>query len=215
MKELYVLGASGHGKVVSDVAKSMKKYKKIRFFDDAAEDIISQNKITLLIEGNTEKLIQFAKDNPEAEVIIAVGNNRIRKKIQSRMEQENLSVATLVHAGAVVSDEVRIGAGTVVMPGAVINSGAVIGKGCIINTSCSVDHDNWIGDYCHISVGSHLAGTVKVGEETFIGAGAVVKNNVDICEGCLIGAGAVVVSNIKVPGTYMGIPAKLQKTSME
>lgn len=212
MKELYILGASGHGKVVLDVAKSMKKYKKIRFFDDVAQNVTSQNNITLLIEGNTEKLIQFAKSNPEAEVIIAVGNNRIRKKIQSRLEQENLSVATLVHACSVVSDEARIGAGTVVMPGAVINSGAVIGKGCIINTSCSVDHDNWIGDYCHISVGSHLAGTVKVGKETFIGAGAVVKNNIEICGNCLIGAGALVVKDISESGTYIGVPAEKYHT---
>lgn len=205
VRELYILGASGHGKVVSDIAKSMKKYQGIHFFDDAAG----------IAEGNMEALIQQAKNNLAAEAIVAVGDNAIRKKLQSRIEQENIPIATLVHASAVISDEAKIGAGTVVMPGAVVNSGAMVGKGCIINTSSSVDHDGLVGDYCHIAVGSHLAGAVRVGGGTLVGAGAIIKNNTAVCGECLIGAGAVVVDDIEFPGTYMGVPARLKKSGME
>lgn len=214
MKELYILGASGHGKVVSDVAKSMKRYGKICFFDDAQKRSKSTEQ-SILIEGNTEKLIEYFKNNMEAEAVVAVGDNKIRKRIQCRLEQENIRIATLIHANAIVSDEVQLGTGTVVMPGVVINNGTVIGKGCIINTSCSVDHDNRIGDYCHISVGSHLAGNVSVGEETFVGAGVTIKNNIAVCEKCLIGAGAVVIDNITTAGTYIGIPAERKESKRE
>lgn len=203
-KELYILGASGHGKVVSDIAKSMKKYKGIYFFDDAAG----------VVEGDMEALVWRARNNLDTEAIVAVGDNATRKELQSRLEKERIPIATLVHARAVISEEAQIGTGTVVMPGAVVNSGAMIGKGCIINTSSSVDHDSLVEDYCHISVGSHLAGAVRIGDGTFVGAGAIIKNNIVVCGECLIGAGAVVVDNIESPGTYMGVPARLKKSGM-
>lgn len=89
------------------------------------------------------------------------------------------------------------------------NPGAGIGTGCIVNTSSSVDHDCVIGNYVHVAVGAHLSGTVNVGEGTWIGTGSTISNNVNICGGCMIGAGAVVIKNIDVPGTYIGVPAKM------
>ena len=214
MKELYILGASGHGKVVLDVAESMECYENIRFFDDNPEAVLNIGGKNV-VEGSLEALMECAASNSEAEVFVAIGNNTVRERIQKRMEQEQARIATLIHKSAVVSKKAEIGAGTVVMPGAVINHSVLIGKGCIVNTSSSIDHDNQIGDYCHISVGSHLAGTVTVGNRTMIGAGAIVKNNVVICKDCVIGAGTVVVKDIKYSGTYIGIPARLIKRDME
>ena len=97
------------------------------------------------------------------------------------------------------------------MAGAVINPGTMIGKGCIINTNSAIDHDCEIGDFVHVSVGSHLSGTVTVGKGTWIGAGATVSNNVAICGGCMIGAGAAVIKDIDKPGTYVGVPAKMER----
>ena len=214
MKELYILGASGHGKVVRDVAESMGCYENIRFFDDNPDAVLTIGGKNV-VEGSLETLLECAALNPEAEAFVAIGNNMTREKIQKYLEKEQVRIATLIYKKAVVSKEAKVGAGTVVMPGAVINHSAVIGKGCIVNTSSSIDHDNRIGNYCHISVGSHLAGTVTVGDRTMIGIGAVVKNNVVICQDCVIGAGAAVVKDIKCSGTYIGMPARLTEEDME
>lgn len=96
-----------------------------------------------------------------------------------------------------------------------VNSDTVIGNGCIVNTGATVDYDNRIADYAHISVGAHTAGTVGIGRGTWVGIGAVVSNNVDVCAGCMIGAGAVVVRDITVPGTYVGVPARLLREGRE
>lgn len=196
MKRLLIIGASGHGKVVADIAR-LNGYQEIAFLDDDPE-VRSCGKYPVIGTSRTAKDI-------DGGVFVAIGSAKVRRRIQQSVNSER--IVTLIHPNAVVSDA-QIGRGTVVMAGAVINPGAVIGEGCIINTSSSVDHDCRIGDYVHIAVGAHVAGSVEIGGETWIGAGATVSNNVSICAGCMIGAGAVVVDDIMEPGTYVGVPAK-------
>ncbi len=202
MKNLLIFGASGQGKVVADIAILSGRYEKIAFLDD---DKTKKNFGDFEILGD----IQYAIHNKDKfETIVAIGNNGIRRKIQTELEKEGVTVATLVHPSAVIAESVTLGIGSVVVAGAVVNPGAVIGKGCIVNTCASVDHDSIVGDFVHISVGAHITGTVKVGNGTFIGAGACVINNINICQNCVIGAGATVVENITESGTYVGVPAR-------
>ncbi len=200
MKQLVIIGASGHGKVVADIARC-NGYDKIVFLDDN-KDAKSCGKYDVV--GTTE-LIGTLND----EFFVAIGNPVVREKIFAQLKQAGKDVATLIHPASVIGEDVSIDEGTVVMAGAVINPCTTIGRGCVINTCSSVDHDNVIADFVHVSVGSHLAGTVNVGERTWIGAGATVSNNIDITSDCMIGAGAVVVKDIKDSGTYVGVPAKL------
>lgn len=202
MNRLIIIGASGHGKVVADIA-TLNGYKDIVFLDNdpeiktcAGHPVLGPDTMTSELDGN---------------VFVAVGNAEIRKKLMERDANRNFPV--LIHPSAVIAESAEVGAGSVVMAGAVINPGARIGKGCIINTSSSVDHDCMVGDYVHISVGAHLSGTVVVGTGTWIGTGAIVSNNISICGGCMIGAGAVVIKDINEPGTYVGVPARLKRDS--
>ena len=194
-KKLLIIGASGHGKVVADIA--MKSgYEEIAFLDD---DKYVKFCMGFPVVGTTDSI----DDKEESDVVVAIGNSVIREKLQQKLCDKGLNVVTLIHPDAVIGQEVSIGIGTV------INPGTKVGEGCIINTGATVDHDNEIGDFAHVSVGSHLAGTVRVGERSWVGAGAVVSNNITICADCVIGAGAVVVRNIDKQGTYIGVPANV------
>lgn len=196
MNRLVIIGASGHGKVVADIAR-LNGYEDIAFLDD------DEN----VKECAGYPVVGKSADAPAGEVFVAVGNAEARKRLTELYKDREQPV--LIHPSAVVAGDVKIGKGTVIMAGAVINPDARIGKGCIVNTSSSVDHDCVVEDYVHIAVGAHLSGTVAVGEKTWIGTGATVSNNVSICGGCMIGAGAVVIKDIDKPGTYVGVPAKL------
>lgn len=195
VKRLVIIGASGHGKVVADIAVR-NGYEEIVFLDDE-EDV--RECAGFLVIGKTCEAGKMDGDK-----IVAIGNPKIRERIQEGLTD----VVTLIHPDAAISRRVTIGTGSVVMAGAVINSDAVIGKGCIINTGASVDHDCKIEDFAHISVGAHVAGTCCISRRTWIGAGATVSNNVNICGDCMIGAGAVVIKDIDKPGTYVGSPAR-------
>ena len=199
MNRLIIIGASGHGKVVADIAEK-NGYDEIEFYDDD-ESISSCGKWPVI--GLTAKALGKSDD-----LFIAIGNAALREKVMDCFEGRHFPV--LIHPNAVVADDVEIGEGSVVMAGAVVNPGAKIGKGVIINTCSSVDHDCVIDDFVHVSVGAHLSGTVVVGERTWIAVGASVVNNVCICADCIIGAGAVVIRNIPKPGTYVGVPARMK-----
>ena len=198
LKRLVIIGASGHGKVIADIA-IRNGYEDIVFLDD---DQNVKECVGFPVIGKTSKAKEIDGDK-----IVAIGNPKVRERIQEEISR----VITLIHPNAVISRRVEIGEGSVVMAGAVINSDAVIGKGCIINTGASVDHDCVICDFTHVSVGAHVAGTCHIGERTWIGAGATVSNNVNICSDCMVGAGAVVIKDIDKPGTYVGVPAKYKK----
>lgn len=194
---LIIIGASGHGKVVADIAMLMG-FTDIVFLDDN-ENIKFCGKYPVI--GKTNDL-----PNLDGDVFVGIGNAKIRQSLMNKYCDRTFP--TLIHPKAVIAEDANLGIGTVVMAGAVVNSGTTIGKGCIINTCSSVDHDCIIEDYVHISVGSHVCGTVKIGKSTWLGAGATVSNNVNICSGCMIGAGAVVVKNINEAGTYIGVPVR-------
>lgn len=197
MNRIIIIGASGHGKVVADIAK-LVGYVDIVFLDSNPEKKECAGHPVI---GSDSMLNEL-----DGDVFIAVGDAKVRKTIMEK--NANRSYPVLVHPNAVIAEGVTIGDGTAIMAGTVINSEARIGKGCIVNTSSSIDHDCGIGDYVHIAVGAHICGTVQIGNNAWIGAGATVINNIDVCSDCLIGAGSVVIESIHTPGTYVGVPAR-------
>lgn len=205
-KEVVIIGASGHGKVIADII--LKSGDKVYGFLDDDNTKIG----TWLAEhdgfqvlGDSNYSVQLIHENPDLEFIIAVGNNKIRKIIADKYD---LKYYTAISPSANVGFDVKIEEGTVIMPNACISPSTNIGKHCIINTGAIVEHDNIIKEYVHISPNAALAGTVVVGENTHVGVGATVINNVNIGSNCIIGAGAVVVKDIIESGTYVGVPAK-------
>lgn len=194
---MYLYGASGHGKVIAEIAE---------------ENGISITAFIDLDKSKTEtighKIVHELPTFP-IELIISIGNNTLRKKIVA--DNSSFSYKTLIHPSASVSKRILIGEGTVVMAGVSINSEANIGKHCIINTNASIDHDCIINDFVHISPNVALAGNVQIGEGSHIGIGAAVIQGIKIGKWCTIGAGSVVIKDIPDGATVVGNPGKIIK----
>lgn len=199
MNRLIIIGASGHGKVVADIASNY--YEEICFLDDGERKSCSSYPVI----GKSADYVTYASDS---DFFVAIGNARIRQEFMERLMHSEARIATLIHPRAVIAKDVTIGIGSVVMAGAVINPGTTLGKGCIVNTCASIDHDCEISEYVHVAVGAHLAGNIMVGASTWIGAGAIVSNNIRITGDCMIGAGAVVVEDLVESDTYICVPAR-------
>ncbi len=198
---MYLLGASGHAKVIIDSLKASGK-KVSGLFDDNPE-------VKELLGYNV-----FGPFDPirlgDEELIISVGLNHIRKRIVEKFPDE-IRYGNAIHPTAIISEHASLGEGTVVMQGAVIQSSVSIGKHCIINTTASVDHDCLLEDYVHISPNATLCGAVSVGEGSQIGAGAVVIPGIKIGKWSLVAAGAVVMKDVPYNVLVLGNPARVVK----
>lgn len=204
MRKLLILCAGGHGRVVADVALSMECFDEIAYLDDSCPQV----QPPFPVIGPLTSLDRYLDSY---EIFVASGNAMIRRKYLSYCLSKGAKCPVLVHKAAIISGTVEIGDGSLIMPGTIVNANAKIGKGVIINTNASIEHDCKIGDFVHASAGSTICGTVIIGENTLVGAGSTIINNITIASNIVVGAGAVVTSDLLLPGTYVGVPAKLLK----
>jgi len=201
-KKLVIIGASGHGKVVGDIAMLLKRWETIVYLDDDENLKVC---LGFQVIGKTKSFIDHVQDS---DFFVAIGNNNARESFFNKIDKAKGNLVTLIHPNAVIGSFVSIDKGSVVMAGVVVNPQTTIGKGCIINTSCSIDHDNVIGDFVHVSPGAHLAGSVTIGRRTWVGINATVIQSVSVCNDVILGAGSVTTKSISESGTYVGIPGK-------
>lgn len=201
MGTILVIGNGGHSKVIRMMLDRSLNKQLVMLADDTIENQFEENKIIYLPLNEIEN-----NKNQFEESIIAIGNNKIRKKISERFSEINY--ATLIDPSSTIAHDTIVGTGSVVMPKVIINPNVRIGVHSIINSGVIVEHDCKIGDFCHISPGAVLTGGVKIDNLVHIGANATILPGIQIGEGAVIGAGAVVTKNVHKNQVMVGNPAK-------
>lgn len=161
-KNLLIIGAGGHGKVVKEIAEALG-YTNIEFLDDNSTEAIGK------IEDSKAYISQY----PEA--FVAIGNNKFRGELLTRLEQEGFAIPVLIHPSAYISKSATIEKGTVVEPKAIVNANSKLGLGCIISVGSIVDHDVVLEDCVHVNAGAICKAGSFVSKETKLEAGQVVK----------------------------------------
>lgn len=211
MKDIVIIGAGGHAKVILDILLKRKellneKINILGFLDDNFKNLDKKEIFGFPILGNIS-LIEKLKE--ESYFVIAIGDNLTRKKISQKYQ--TIKLLNIIHPSSIIGINVQIGKGTVVMANTTINSFTIIKENVIINTGAIIEHDNVIESYVHISPGVILCGGVKVEENSWIGAGSIIKPNIKIGKNVIIGAGTVVIGDIEDNCTVVGNPAKVIK----
>ncbi len=200
-KEIILYGASGHCKVVLDIAK-LTNNKVVYIIDDNK----TIKKIAdISVRQNTRGRFNDKKYN----MIISIGNNSTRKSIADLLN--NVNFQKLIHPSSSIDITSIILEGTVVMAGVIVNSSVSIGRHCIINTGAIIDHDCFIGDFVHISPNATLCGDVSIGNGTQVGAGTVIIQGVRIGNNVKVGAGTVVIKDVPDNVTIVGNPGRIIK----
>ena len=192
-------GAGGHAKVIIEAW------------------VLSGGVVTGIVDDNTQikRLGRYAvfekfqsSSFPGARLVIAIGNNQVRKRIADTTQAP---FGKVVHPATTISESALIGHGSVLMAGAIVNADARIGKHVIVNTAAVVEHDCVVEDFVHLSPNSTLCGGVVIGEGTHIGAGATVIENIKIGKWAVIGAGSVVIEDVPDYALVVGVPGKIKK----
>lgn len=202
IKRLALIGASGHGKVVADIARA-NGVSDIVFYDDRWQDI--EQIAGCAVVGSVADAVASNSTADYDAAVVTIGHAATRHRIQ---QQLNRVAAALIHSSAVVSQSAKIGVGSVIMPHAVVNADAVIGQGVIVNSGAIVEHDCVIGDFAHICPNAAVAGGVTIGDGSWIGIGSSIIQLVKIGANVTVGAGAVVIRDIPDHQTVVGNPAQ-------
>jgi sugar O-acyltransferase (sialic acid O-acetyltransferase NeuD family) len=166
MSECLIYGTGGHAKVIADIAR-LNNITVTAFFADNTTTFFKELPVHTYDPS-------FSKNSP---VIIAIGNNEIRKRIASLLSHKAL---TLIHPTAVIASDAHIGEGTAILAGAIVQADATIGDHCIINISSGIEHDAVVGDYVHIGPHCYIGGGAVIGHGALIGAGSVIMRNTNI-----------------------------------
>ena len=200
---IYLVGASGHGKVAAGIARDQQIHV-VGFFDDnpACIDPCAGHPVL-------GRILELGKQ-PKLPIFAAIGNNQVRYKVIKRIcEELKLDrFLTLIHSRGFLAPTSQIGFGSMLATGAIISEECKIGDHCIINTRASVDHECSLGNFVHIACGATLAGNVQAGEGAFVGAGATILPGVRIGAWAVVGAGATVTRDVADGETVVGTPAK-------
>jgi sugar O-acyltransferase (sialic acid O-acetyltransferase NeuD family) len=195
---MILYGARGQAKVIYDLILSNNQLIEYLVDDNPPDNFPHHLEIFL----PTQELLQ------NKNVIIAIGDNRIREKIYHKIK-DWCHFQTMQHYSAYVSRFTEFGEGSVIMPKVCINAEVKIGKHCIINTASVIEHECLIEDFVHISPKASLAGNIRVKKGAHIGLGANIIQGITIGENALIGAGAVVLKDVPDNAVVVGNPGRI------
>ena len=159
-RSLLIIGAGGHGRVVTEVAKDCG-YEEIAFLDDRSDEAI----------GKIDEMKMFTSLYREA--FVAIGNNQVRGEILEQLKSAGYEIPVLVHSTAYISRMAKIQRGTVVEPKAIVNTNADISEGCIISVGAIIDHDTKLERCVHINAGAVVKASTSVPEYQRVDAGMV------------------------------------------
>lgn len=210
MKDIIIYGGGGLGKEVACTIKRINDkvptWNLIGFVDDS---IAIGTHISHFGEvlGNIEYLNSYTH---KINVVIAIGNGNISKKIVSQIFNPNIEFPNLVYPNFWVEDynTFTIGKGNIIQGGCAVTCDVSIGDFNILNGSVVIGHDVTIGNYNTIMPATRISGEVNIGDCNVFGVSSIILQRLKIKNNTTIGAGAVLMTNPKENSIYIGNPAK-------
>ena len=204
-----MIGTGGHAREVAEIVQAMHTAGQSgRLLGFLSDDAMLHGTIVLNIPVLGAPSWINAHQ-AEVVVLIAVGNNAIRRQIAERLAPGWSAIAA-ISPHAIVSPYAIIGVGAMIFPGAVVGPLAQIGNHAIVNVGASISHDSTVGAWANINPGARIAGNVTVGEGANIGMGAAIIQGRSIGAWTTVGAGAVVVRDLPANVTAVGVPARVK-----
>jgi sugar O-acyltransferase (sialic acid O-acetyltransferase NeuD family) len=156
---------------------------------------------------NIYPLSMFDPNNYE--VLIAIGDCRVRENIWKRLPKET-RFFSFIHPSVHLLDlhTITIGEGSVITANCILTTNIVIGKHCHLNLGTTIGHDCNIGDCFTTAPGVNISGTNNIGNNVYLGTNTSTREKITICDNVIVGLNSGVVKDITEPGIYGGVPAK-------
>ena len=211
MKDIAIYGAGGFGKEVACLVKRINEkeltWNLVGFFDDNPG--LKGKKISHFgpCLGGIEALNKYPQS---IDVIMAIGNSVVVRKIISMIDNTNISFPNLIHPNFVISDPetFSLGKGNIIQGGCKATCDVKIGDFNIFNGAICIGHDVIIDSYNTFMPAVRVSGEVKIGSDNFFGVGSIVLQQIKVGNHVRLGAGSVLMTKPKEGNLYIGVPAK-------
>lgn len=215
-QKVVIIGAGGFGREVLDIFeednKRRKKWEILGFIDDNPE--IQGEKVRgYPVLGGVEWFLE--SQAKEVKAVIAVGDNRVRKKIAEKAATYGAKFCNIIHPSVIMTPHVKLGKAVIIAAGCILTNNITIDDHVIMNLGVTVGHDTEIESFVNLNPGVHINGNNKIEEGAYIGSGAVTIQNITVGKWSVVGAGAVVVRDIPERVVAVGVPAKPIKSIEE
>jgi sugar O-acyltransferase (sialic acid O-acetyltransferase NeuD family) len=209
MRNIVVIGASGHAKVILDILERANTFRVIGLLDTFKEP--GTEVMGYRVLGTEEEIHELRRSHDVRGGIVAIGHNWVRWRMVQRILEltPDFEFVNAIHPSARIARDVEIGRGVAIMAGVSVNPGTRIGDFCFVNTNASVDHDNVLGEYSCLQPNAATGGNVRIGAFSVISMGATVIQGVTIGCHTVIGAGATVLSDIPDRVVAYGTPCRV------
>lgn len=199
-----VVGASGHGQNVADVARAAS-YDVVGFLDPFLEGDCDGAPILPNL-GST--------DLATTVLFLGIGSNFRRQAVYEEILQlfPHASFPPLIHPSASVSPSVKLGQGVVIMALSSIANQSTLADGVLVGAGASLDHDSSMAQFASLGPGVHCGGNVSLGVCSAIGIGATLMHGVTIGSNSVVGAQSLVTGDVSDFEVTYGVPATTRRT---
>ena len=206
-RDLVIVGGGGHGRelfaTVAAVNEATPTWRVLGVVDDGTVDHARLDRLGLTLLGD----IAWLTDHPTP-YALGVGTPAARDRLSRRLEEAGMEAATIVHPGARIGPDVRLGHGVVVYDRCTVTTNVDIGAHTHLNVGCAVQHDSVVGALVQFSPGVMVNGDCVIDDGVFLGTGAIVTRGCTVGRDARIGAGAVVLDDVAPGSTAVGVPAR-------
>lgn len=212
-----VYAVYGTGGFAREVAPMLRRLAG----DDAADIVFVDDNEQAPECVNGLQVIDFealrSSNHRHRKVVVAIASASIRRKIETRVEDEGLQLGTAISPTAVIMDEVSIGLGAIITDYVVLTSNIRIGRSFHANLHSYIAHDCVIGDHVTFAPRVNCNGNVHIGNNVYVGTNASIIQGTNsepltIGDGAIIGMSAVVTKPVPPNVVVAGNPARVVRT---
>lgn len=180
----------------------------VGFVDDNAATHGTEH-FGLPVLGGRDVLAHVRANHAVTHVIVAIGNNAVRRDLAQAVRAAGLELANAIHPTAIIDASAHIGHGCIIEMGVCVHPEAHVGDGVFLGGSSVVAHHSSVGDFALIGGGVVFGGRVSVATEALVGVGVSIQPHVTIGARSVIGVGSAIVKDIPADVVAVGVPAKV------